>query len=352
MNKNEVANSEVVNRGGEFQTLTKSLCRYVAMSLFTTNCWLLATACSSHAQTVELKKVLTIDSYAAHDRFNNPLGLYYDKKRNRLFVADTNNHRVVVFTREGLPITQLGVRKELEFPEKVAVSSKGKIYVLEQTTHLVKTYDANFEFRGILDVASIANAQKKEEQNPQKDETVTLIPKSITLDSKDNLFVLSKKEEIYVFQKDDSFLFSFGGKGQEHSSFVRAADFAVSENGTMYVLDAGRTQDMIRIFDRSGTLTRAFGKKDQGVQDLANPVSLALDRDEKVWIVDEGCQCIKVFEKSSLYLFSAGSFFYPKSVTFDPFGRIYVLESGEGKVSVFELSGTFALSSQEKTAEW
>lgn len=301
------------------------------------------------AQNAGIKKILTVDSYTTQDKFNNPQGIFYDKKRNRLFVADTNNHRVAVLTRDGLPVTQLGVQKELEFPADVIVSSRGAVYVMEQTTHRVKKYSPGFQYGGVVDFQRLVDAEKQKDKTTDVQAKVdSVVPLSIAMDAKDNLYVLSKNQKIYAFLKDEAFQFSFGGKGKEENELLGAVNVTANGGGMLYVLDAGRSQGLVRIFDKKGELTGAFGKKGEGFQDLMSPVSLSLDEKERVWIADDGCQCFKVFEKNSLYLFTIGgaesenSFFYPRRAAFDSFGKVFVLEQGSAVVGIYEMPGNLS----------
>lgn len=299
----------------------------------------------AHAQTVELKKIFMLDAYSVHDRFNNPEDMLYDRKRNRILVADTNNHKIHLFTRDGFMAGQVGIKNELEFPVRIGISSKGILYAIEGTTQRIKRFGPKLEPLENLDVSALLPEEKQDEPKEKK-EKKKIIPILFTLDSRDNFYVVDEEQRIFVFSKEETFLFSVNGEQAKANPFKHIADIQISPDGEMVILDAGKTQDIIQIFDKKGKFIRAFGKKGEGFSDLSSPVSVSVDRQNRIWVVDEGCQCIKVFEKTSLYLFSFGGigslieFFYPRRVVFDDFGRVYILEKGDGKVGVYEVSGT------------
>ena len=291
---------------------------------------------------MELKKIFMLDAYSIHDRFNNPEDMLVDRKRNRILVADTNNHKIHLFTRDGFPAGQVGFKNELEFPVRIGISSKGILYVFEGTTQLIKRFGSKLEPLENLDVSGLLPEEKQNESKKEK----KIVPSLFFLDSRDNFYLADEEQHIFVFSKEETFLFSVNGEQIKSNPFKHIVDIQITTEGEMVVLDKGRTQALIQIFDKKGKFIRAFGKKGEGFSDLSSPVSVSVDRQNRIWVVDEGCQCIKVFEKTSLYLFSFGGlgspveFFYPRRVCFYDFGRVYILEKGAGKVSVYEIYGT------------
>lgn len=78
--------------------------------------------------------------------------------------------------------------------------------------------------------------------------------------------------------------------------FGRIADLEVGENGSVFVLDGmNRT---IRVFDQAGSELRAFGRRGQGPGEFERPVRLLWGPSGHLWVLDLG--------NGRLTLFSAG----------------------------------------------
>lgn len=78
---------------------------------------------------------------------------------------------------------------------------------------------------------------------------------------------------------------SIGDEGDEHSLFAGIVDFAVDDEGDIYVLEA-RTKE-VRVFNKAGEFIRAFSKKGEGPGETIVPWNLSLDDNTKMaYIVD------------------------------------------------------------------
>jgi DNA-binding beta-propeller fold protein YncE len=111
--------------------------------------------------------------------FNRAEGVFIDKQ-DRLYVADSCNHRVEIFSPEGKFLrafghagTKLG---DLSYPYDVAVDSSGNIYVCEFGNSRIQVFDANCQ---PIEIIGKAGAGPAEFNNPW----------SIALDSHGNLWV-------------------------------------------------------------------------------------------------------------------------------------------------------------------
>ena len=76
--------------------------------------------------------------------------------------------------------------------------------------------------------------------------------------------------------------------------FGRIADLEISEDGSVFVLDAlSRT---VRVFDAQGTELRTFGQRGQGPGELEEPIALFWGPDGNLWVADVRNVRFTVFE--------------------------------------------------------
>ncbi|HUO57046.1 MAG TPA: NHL repeat-containing protein, partial [bacterium] len=82
-------------------------------------------------------------------QFNHPGGIYADPSR-KIFVADTQNHRVVVLDEKGLVLSSWGTqgndKAQFNLPRAIAKDHFGKIWVLDTGNSRVQVFSALGEF--------------------------------------------------------------------------------------------------------------------------------------------------------------------------------------------------------------
>ena len=115
----------------------------------------------------------------AAGEFNRPEGIGVDEE-DRVYVADSCNHRVQVFTRDGEFVRSFGKAGqgvgEMSYPYDVRVDRDGNIFVCEFGNSRIQIFNANFEPTGFLGGSGVELGQLNN-------------PWSIALDSEGNLFV-------------------------------------------------------------------------------------------------------------------------------------------------------------------
>ncbi len=167
--------------------------------------------------------------------FNRPNGMAYDAQRQLLYVADTLNHQIAVFSEEGQLLRRIGKRGNGE---------------------------AEFNFPLDLDLAPDGNL--------------------VILDS--------LNARVQILRPDGSFVRMFGERGTAAGSFSLPKGIAVDGFGHVYVSD-GQAHRFV-IFDIEGRYLLSIGTQAMVVDGQVQPGGLALpkgitaDSDGKIFIVD------------------------------------------------------------------
>jgi len=130
----------------------------------------------------------------------------------------------------------------------------------------------------------------------------------------------------------------------------RLVNVAVDPAGQrVYAIDqTGRTH-RIRVFDATtGSLLGDVGEDGSEAALLNLPVDAAVGPDGRLYVVDSGNFRVAVFDRDGKYLFDFGSagkrpgqFARPKEIAIDTHGRVYVADAGHGDVQVFDAQGKF-----------
>jgi len=116
-------------------------------------------------------------------QFREPWGVVFDRHHSkRVYVADTGNNRVQVFTSEGKFLKRWGESGagdgQFDSPISVAVdTSRGNVYVLDRKNARVQVFSSDGEFLGKWGKAG-------------RDDMEFMDPYGIAIDSNDNVYVI------------------------------------------------------------------------------------------------------------------------------------------------------------------
>jgi 6-phosphogluconolactonase (cycloisomerase 2 family) len=113
-------------------------------------------------------------------------------------------------------------------------------------------------------------------------------------------------------------------------------DFAI-KNIELYALE--QKDRMVYVFSLEGNLLKKIKLQKT---DMSFPRSLAIDESGYIYILDRHAGEIVVFSSNGQFKYSflepgqaRGQLYYPIEIKFDPWGRLCVVEEGNGRVQVF-----------------
>lgn len=217
-------------------------------------------------------------------RLIRPLGMFFEKKSNLLYVADSALDKVIVFTPDGRAVTEIGQKGELKDPGGVVVDTERKrIYVTNTKRHCISVFDMDGRF--------IKNMGERE--------------------------------------KDPELQFNF------------PTQIALGRNGELIVVDSGNFR--IQIFDQEGKVIRQIGQIGMLVGQFARPKGVGVSPEGYIFVSDAATHGITVFdEKGTLLLtwgvrgWERGMFELPAGIHIDDKGLIYVVSQWTAKVDIFQ----------------
>lgn len=281
------------------------------------------------SNNTNVKKISTIDNFSltfVGQAFHNPEGLFYDKNRGQLYVADTGSNKIFIYNDEK-PF--LEIEQDITFPKSIAVSSKGRLFVVEKEGK-VKIFNAKHTYAANLKL-------------PDEDSA----PISVTVDRKDNVYVLEKSKcEVLVFDKKDAFVSQFGECGDKDGQFLSPEDIAVDAQENILVADSKRLSGALQVFTSEGKFKYSFGKIGLHETEFTQPVAVSVDRYGKIFVVDSSQHRIKVFLPGGSFLSQFGTgmgaditFFAPVDIALNDAGRAYVLEKGANQLQILQVNG-------------
>ncbi|MBI4269801.1 MAG: 6-bladed beta-propeller [Candidatus Rokubacteria bacterium] len=174
----------------------------------------------------DLTSVATIEDPA----LRRPAGVAFDASRNRLYVADSATHQILVYTGDGRRVGLIGRRGagdgEFNFPTYLAVDRAGTLYVTDSLGFRIQAFGAEGRF-----VSGFGRHGDSSGDFAR--------PKGVALDSEGHVYVVEALfDAVQIFDRHGRFLLSFGERGLHPGQFWLPAGVFIDGQDRIYVADA------------------------------------------------------------------------------------------------------------------
>ena len=157
-------------------------------------------------------------------------------------------------------------------------------------------------------------------------------PSGLAISPDGHLFVSdSLAHQIFVFQADGIFVSSFGSKGAGDGQFSNPSGLSFNPEGHLCVLDQGNRR--IQVFLADGTFVRKYDSFSARI-DFSFGVAFGLDG--QVFLTAHNQILMHRSDGSLLTIGSPGQFKYPFGFAFSSDGHLFVLDSKNSQILVFE----------------
>ena len=235
---------------------------------------------------------------------NNPLGVAVGGDGS-VYVADTDNHRVVKLSSEGTFISAWGGKGrgagQFVRPQGIAVDGSGNVYVTDtedsgypdESSHRVQKFDTNGNF-----IAQWGGYGT--------DNGLFMSPAGIVVGSDGYVYVsdtssrVNKSYRIQKFDSNGTFVKAWGGQGRIEGKFDIPRGLASAEDGFIYVADSlnGRVQK----FTADGGFVALWGGSGSTNGFLSEPRGLGVDTQGNIYVADYYNERIQKFDRNGSYV--------------------------------------------------
>jgi streptogramin lyase len=241
--------------------------------------------------------------------------LMIDGERERYYIVDSGSGRLLSYDRDGKLINVLKAGGQLSLPFDLVRTSDGLYWVVELKNNTLTSINL-------------------------KDRTVN--PHEL-LKGKERIFPDRLEQQgdfFYVVDKRDGSLFQINREFEVIQHFRRPdgmasfVDFTMTQNGLWALDQQGKR---VVHFSMKGEVQTIFP-----VAETDFPASIAIGPAGLVYVLDRHQGNIAVFHPSGTFKYrflekgqARGQLYYPIEIRFDPWGRLCVVEEGNGRVEVF-----------------
>ncbi len=251
--------------------------------------------------------------------FEYPTGICLDGE-GKIWVADSGNNRIVRHLKTGERTASLGTESITVRPKGLATSD-GLLYVAESAGASVNVYNASGEFVRSLGLQGTSATNLKN-------------PGSCCISNRGDVIVADTgNNRIQVYSPNGDHLVSFGSEGSGANQFLRPASVYCGKSGKIIVADSGNSR--VAVLSMGGSWEFSIS------QGLLNPIAVAEDQLERIWVADEETGQVSIFNKNGRFEESlAGEAFgRPSAIAIDELGRVFIVDSQTCNVRVFSTTG-------------
>jgi len=271
------------------------------------------------------------------NHLSHPTAVALDLYEN-MYVTESIENRLQIFSQSGAYIKTLSGLSE---PLGVAVDQQGRIFVGNKLDRNVEVYDTNLNFLFKLGSGNGEFSQ----------------PTAIAI-YEDRVYVADSLEDVIkVYHPDGSFNFSFGHTGSEAGQFNFPISLAVNELSLeLIVLDRQHIESLtgtgqgarIQIFDMNGLFKRSFGERGIGDGKLGKPAGVEVDSEGRIYVTDTYQQLVQVFDANGTFLTSLYNVDHqlrtPIGIKRGDSNRLFIASLHTGSVEVYGIDSYKQLS--------
>ena len=166
-------------------------------------------------------------------------------------------------------------------------------------------------------------------------------PWGIAVGQNDHIFVADHyKHQIHVFDKHRKYIRSLSKAGSTNGCLEHPTGIAIDIDGLLYI--ANYNGHRVEVIKEDGTFVRRIGEGH-----LQNPYGVVI-RDKSIYVANAGNHTVAVFTLEGKLVRTVGhhgsgpgQFNWPTAVSFSPNGDMFVIDSQNGRMQVFNPEGLF-----------
>jgi len=230
----------------------------------------------------ELKKVSFLGA-TPPGKLALPVGIAFDGQGNT-YVSDAKLKKVYVYDVNGTMNKVIGTHDEFYRPTGIAINRDlGLLYVVDTLQHDIKVFT--------LEGKQVSTIGKR-----GIDEATFNYPTNISLDRRNGNIIVGDTQNfrIQILNKDGKFLKTFGKVGDKPGMFARPKGVAVDSEGHIYAADAAFQN--IQIFDDKGELLLYFGGSGMDTGRFGLPSMMYCDEEDRLYVSEGFNARVQVFQ--------------------------------------------------------
>ena len=286
---------------------------------------------------VRLKAILRQDP--DQQALSYPTSLFFDQKTDEIYLIDAGNSQLVLFNRDGYPTDNVGKGRGLHNIIST-MRHNNKLYVCCGSNRDFPSGNINILNNAFFSEQQLVLSQKTSHQEK-------FVTKQVMSGLNGAFYALQSNDStINVFDSDWNFLRRIVPRHESLGVLEPASIVAMAQdqNGTMYFLSEEKGR--VFVYDYNETFLFSFGDKGGDKGKMARPRSISVDsRNKRIYISDYLRHTVLVYTIKGKWLYEIGSkgdrpgyLFYPSGVCSDNNGTLFVADTFNHRVQIFSIT--------------
>ncbi|OHB29068.1 MAG: hypothetical protein A2X84_03045 [Desulfuromonadaceae bacterium GWC2_58_13] len=286
-------------------------------------------------QPVRCVEVVSTDN--GGNPLSYPSALFYDAEADEIYVTSPLKNKLVLLTSDYFPYLSVGAGRGLNSVSSCFVKD-GRLYACvgadrDDSRGRIVMLNGAFLPDGKIYFSGFEGAD-------------SFLPRKILVGDTGNIYVTGLTGAgVVVLDPAGNYLRTIEPRDEVLGvpELVSIIAMAVGNNGNLYLLSEGMGR--IYVYDRNEKFLYKFGQKGGEAGKLARPRGIAVDdRNKRVYVVDYQRHTASAFSLTGDFLFEFGGMGqgrgwlnYPSDICLDGFGRLLIADTFNHRVQVFEL---------------
>lgn len=230
---------------------------------------------------------------------------------------------------------------QMAAPQGVAVAADGTVYVADTNNDRVQVFSVDGSFLASWGSSGAGNGEFSQ-------------PQGIALDDDGTVYVTDGgNNRVQKFSNNGTFIAAWGTGGNGNGQFNLPYGVAVNSVGDVYVADADNNR--IQQFTSDGTFVALWGSNGGGDGQFSYPYGIAVDSTDNVYVTDRNGNRVQKFTADGTFILKwggdgpgwagagngDGQFAYTEGIAIDADDNVYVTDRNNERVQKFTTDGTF-----------
>lgn len=236
------------------------------------------------------------------------------------------------------PVYRSSLEGGLDWPLGVAASPDGNtIYVVDSNHKTVKMFDPNGKQTGSFGQTAADKSANTTFSNPLY----------AAVNSTGKVFVTDRSAAmVVVYDPATKQTTRFNPRVDKSFSWSPLA-VCVDQKDNIYITDATKSLHRVLVFDPEGKVILQFGKEGQNQGEFSFPNGITVGSDGSIYVADSNNSRVQVFDKAGKYKFSIGNtggktaLGHPVGICFDISGNLNVVDTFGHAVQVYDKNGKY-----------
>ena len=258
-------------------------------------------------------------------------------KNHQIYVLDGVNNQVKVFDEKGAFLFSFGGRGaakgQFESPVGFTIDSAGRVFVADTGNRRVQVFSAEGKVQSEFPVTL-------------KDAKHLCDPVDVALDEqRKRIYVVDNENHCVLLYSLDTFSFleRWGKEGDGRQEFRYPFFITAGKDSTVLIVDVLNTR--VQAWDPKGRALSTIGEWGVDVSQLYRPKGVCVDKDNRVFVSDSYLGAIQLFNRYGSFLSVAGDesgkiikWKTPVGIVIDDRQRLYVVDMIANRVSVYQIA--------------